>query len=91
MRKTLHSASHRLFLKLLVAARHRAGLTQHTLAKRLERPQSFVAKYENGERRIDIVEFVELAERLGTDPVKLFKEFLVQRGSSSAARKGAKH
>ena len=44
----------------MIAARKAAGLTQHALARRLGRPQSFVAKYEGGERRLDVVEFVLL-------------------------------
>ncbi len=51
----------------LVAARHAAGLTQQQLAKRLGRPQSFVAKYEGGERRVDVVELFEIAAALGAD------------------------
>ena len=42
-------------------------MTQQDLAGRLKRPQSFVAKYENGERRLDVVEFLLIAELLGAD------------------------
>ena len=44
-----------------------AGITQQELAKRLKKPQSFVSKYENGERRLDVVEFLEVATALGFD------------------------
>ena len=47
-----------------------AGLTQAHLAGRLNRPQSFVAKYEGGERRLDVVEFMEVAEAIGFDPAE---------------------
>jgi hypothetical protein len=36
------------------------------------RPQSFIAKYEGGERRIDVIEFIAIARALGADPVKDF-------------------
>lgn len=49
-------------------ARNNAKLTQIELAVRLERPQSFVAKYELGERRVDVIEFVAIAGALGLDP-----------------------
>jgi len=51
-------------------------MTQADLAVRLRRPQSFVAKYEVGERRLDLVEFVEVANALDTDPVKLLRGYL---------------
>jgi transcriptional regulator with XRE-family HTH domain len=60
MRKTLRSPEQTLFLDVLRAARKSAGVTQQALAGKLHHPQSFVAKYENGERRIDVVEFVEV-------------------------------
>ncbi|MDP2620695.1 MAG: XRE family transcriptional regulator, partial [Hyphomicrobiales bacterium] len=41
-----------------------------------DRPQSFVAKYEGGERRLDVVEFVEVAEALETDPCALLSNLL---------------
>lgn len=58
---------------LLAAARERAGLTQTELAAKLGRPQSFVAKYEGGERRLDVVEFLEVATALGADPVVILR------------------
>jgi transcriptional regulator with XRE-family HTH domain len=58
------------FRELLVAARKEADLTQAELSSRLNRPQSFVSKYERGERRLDVVEFREVARALGVDPVK---------------------
>jgi transcriptional regulator with XRE-family HTH domain len=58
----------------LVAARRKAGVTQTELAQRLGRPQSFVAKYEGRERRLDVAEFVLIARELGADPIKLLRE-----------------
>lgn len=51
----------------LIAARKKAGLTQEQLAERLGRPQSFVAKYEVGERFVDAVELVAIARMIGLD------------------------
>jgi len=66
------------FRELLAAARKKANLTQAELSSRLNRPQSFVSKYERGERRLDVVEFHEVACALGVDPVqflaKLYRE-----------------
>ena len=75
MTKSLRSPRQIRLQKLLADARMRAGLTQAQLAERLRRPQSFVAKYEGGERRIDVVEFCEIAIGLGVDPIVLFAEF----------------
>ena len=58
--KSVHSTEQAVFCELMIKARKTADLTRHELAKRLRRPQSFVAKYEGGERRIDVVEFVYL-------------------------------
>lgn len=76
MQKSLRSAEYARLIELLVATRHQAGIRQQALAKKLGKPQSFVAKYEGGERRLDVVEFIAIAEALGVDALKLFKAFL---------------
>ena len=58
----------------LIEARNAKDLTQVELAKKLKRPQSFVSKYERGERRLDVVEFFEVARALGIDPIVFLKE-----------------
>lgn len=74
MRKSLYTRRYQAFLDLLVAARKKAGLTQQTVADRLGRPQSFVAKYERGERRLDVVELIAIAEVLGADPAAMVRK-----------------
>lgn len=59
---------------MLVERREAAGLTQAAVAARLSRPQSFVSKYETGERRIDVVEFIQIADAVGFDPAAIIKE-----------------
>jgi transcriptional regulator with XRE-family HTH domain len=90
MQKTLRSKDHERLLGLLVAARRNAGLNQETLAEALGRPQSFVAKYEGGERRIDVIEFVTIARALGADPVKLLASFVAGAKASLLPRKPAR-
>lgn len=53
-----------------------AGITQVGLAERLGRPQSFVSKYERGERRLDVIELCEVCHALGIDPVAFLQRFL---------------
>ena len=52
----------------LRAARRRRRLSQAAVAARLRRPTSFVGKYENGRRSLDVIEFLEVAEAIGFDP-----------------------
>jgi len=65
--KSVFTTRYDQFRHLLIEARRSAGLTQVDLARRLSRPQSFVSKFERGERRLDVVEFLEIAEALGID------------------------
>jgi transcriptional regulator with XRE-family HTH domain len=73
MGKSIHSPQHQKLRELLIAARKKAGLTQAEVAERLGRPQSFVAKYEGGERRLDVVELIAVTRALGADPTKLVR------------------
>ncbi len=71
MAKTIRSSGHEALCDALIAERKAAGLTQAQLANRLHRHQSFVARVESGERRIDVVELIVLARAIGVDPVEL--------------------
>ena len=71
MQKSLRTPRQILLQSLLVEARKAKGLTQAELAETLNKPQSFVAKYENGERRIDVVEFVDITAALGVSVADL--------------------
>jgi transcriptional regulator with XRE-family HTH domain len=87
MQKSLKSAEYERLIALLVAVRHAAGVRQQKLAERLGKPQSFIAKYEGGERRVDLVEFVAIARALDADPVKLFRDFVAGEAGSKLRRK----
>ena len=74
MAKSIYSKRYRQFLDLPIQARKEADLTQVEVASRLDRPQSFVSKYENGERRLDVVEFLDVAKAIDFDAVKLMRK-----------------
>jgi transcriptional regulator with XRE-family HTH domain len=68
--KTLGSKRHKALIDLLIERREAVGMTQAQLADKLGEYQSFVARLESGQRRVDVVEFLELAEVLGFDAGK---------------------
>lgn len=72
--KSLRTPAHKTLIELLIAARQKAGLTQQQLASQLGRPQSYVAKYEGGERRLDVVEFIELTRALDLEAGRAVRE-----------------
>lgn len=76
MKKSIHTEKYQILLDWLIEVRKNAGLTQQQVADTLGRPQSFVAKYEGGERRLDIVEFVEVAEILKADPCDAIRQIM---------------
>ena len=79
MSKSIHSPEHIKLRELLIAARKKAGLTQQQVAERLGRPQSFVAKYEGGERRLDVLELIQMAQALGKSPQKIVGALVQQK------------
>ena len=74
MSKTLGTARHRALIAFLTEKRKAAGLSQSELAKALGEYQSFVARLESGQRRVDVIEYENLARILEFDPY----EFLTQ-------------
>lgn len=74
MTKSVFTDRYRLFLQLLIQERKDKGITQVQLAGLLQKPQSYVSKYENGERRLDVIEFLEIIENLDVDPTEFIKK-----------------
>jgi transcriptional regulator with XRE-family HTH domain len=65
---------HQVVGAALAAARRKANMTQVELAALLGKPQSVVSGYENGRRRVDVIEFLLIVRALGADPVEIFAE-----------------
>lgn len=79
MPSSIFTQRHQAFIAFLASTRKAADVTQAELATRLGKPQSFVSKVERGERRLDVIEFCQVAEALRHDPEKLLKTFIEQR------------
>jgi transcriptional regulator with XRE-family HTH domain len=75
VRKSIYSREQRVLQKALRNVRIEAGLRQVDLARRLGQPQSFVSKYENGERRLDLVELRAVSAALGITLSELVARF----------------
>lgn len=84
--KSVFSHEYQIFRQCMIAARKEAQLTQATLAKSLKKPQSFVAKYENGERRLDVIEFLLIAHVMGIDPCHILRR--VEQEVTNISREG---
>ncbi|MGK7963009.1 helix-turn-helix domain-containing protein [Crocosphaera sp.] len=76
MIKSTYSKQASQLRSLLINARKSANLTQTQLSTRLNKPQSYVSKYERGERRLDVVEFLEVSNALNIDPIALIEELI---------------
>ncbi|WP_435583201.1 helix-turn-helix domain-containing protein [Amycolatopsis thermoflava] len=74
MEKSIYSAEYQQLCRLLRELRQEAGLTQVQVAERLGVPQSFVSKYEAGERRLDVIELHHIATVLGTSVSDVFRK-----------------
>lgn len=71
--KSIYNEEYRKLIDALKSARITAGMTQQQVADALGKPQSFVAKVEGYERRLDIIEFWRISALLGIDPIELLK------------------
>ena len=66
------SKRHAELVRFLIQKREAAGMTQAELAEQLGEYQSFVARLESGQRRIDVIEFETISKILKFNPVKFF-------------------
>jgi len=74
MAKGLHDERYRRLIERLVARRKELGLTQQAVADRVGMHQQNVSRFETGERRLDAVEFVDVASALGLDAADLLRD-----------------
>jgi transcriptional regulator with XRE-family HTH domain len=65
--RTIRSKRHKRLIELVLAERKQAGIRQVQLAKQLKRSQTWIARVESGQRRLDVIELIELAEAIGFD------------------------
>jgi len=69
--KTIYSNANEVLLKWISGKRLLLGMTQQQLSEKLNKPQSFVSKYENGQRRIDLIEMIDICNALNCSPHEL--------------------
>ncbi len=91
--RSIYTPEHRRLVQLLVELRRDAGLRQVELAKRLDRPQSFVSKYESGQRRLDLVELRAICTALGVglvETVEWYEQALAAMRQQGRRRRGGR-
>jgi transcriptional regulator with XRE-family HTH domain len=78
MAKAKFSPAYDKLRSLLVKARESAGLRQEDVAGRLKRPQSYVSKIELGERRLDVIEYLEFTRAIKADAIRILRQVIKQ-------------
>lgn len=86
MQKSIHTPEYAALRAELLEMRERAGLSQRELARRLHVSHSWVAKVELGERRLDLIEFCQVAEACSAQPRDAFERFMQRIGRSRSPR-----
>lgn len=91
---TIRTKRHQRLVEILITARKQAGIRQAELARRVGKTQTFVTRFEAGQRRIDAIELLALCRIIGIDPVKMVRKLLKvedelwrPRGSSARRRR----
>lgn len=87
MIKSIERPEHDHLVRLLIAARERAGLSQGKLAKKLGRAQPYVSKYEAGVQRLDLCEILDIARATGADAADIVRE--VDRATRKSGKPAA--
>ncbi|MGH8467836.1 MAG: helix-turn-helix domain-containing protein [Gammaproteobacteria bacterium] len=77
MTESIYTTRYRRLCELLVEARKSRGLSQAALAERLGWLQTVISKYERGERRLDLIEFLDVAQALEIDPHRIIRRLKV--------------
>jgi len=78
MPNPMHDPRYEIFRSLLVEIRERGKFTQVDVANLLGKPQSYVSKYERGERRLDVIEMLDIAKALEVNPNHILRDLLIK-------------
>jgi transcriptional regulator with XRE-family HTH domain len=73
MPHSIFSDAHRVLVEALKRARKETGLTQAQLGQRVGKNQKFISLIEQGQRRVDLIEFYALARAMKLSPLRLFQ------------------
>lgn len=76
MTKSTYTNNYKCLLNIIISIRKKHNITQKSLANKLNSSQSNISKIENGDRRIDIIEFIELVNAIGYNPLLVLTELL---------------
>lgn len=76
MPAAIQDLRHQDIAALLVELRKERGWLQQDLAHRMRRTQTFVSKYENGLRRLDVIELLDILRALDADPHEFVDQIL---------------
>lgn len=82
MAKGIHDSRYRWVVERLVQQRKEKGLSQAAVAALLGKPQQYVSRYETGERRLDIFEYIDAAAALGMDGISLVSSAISLTGQA---------
>jgi transcriptional regulator with XRE-family HTH domain len=85
--KSIFTKQYELFLSLLISLREEKGLSQRALSKQMKKVQTYVSKYERGERRLDVIEFLDITKALDADPHQIISALL---GNSEGYHKASR-
>lgn len=75
MTNPIHDARYTVFRAMLTEARLAKNMLQSEVANKLNKNQSFVSKYERGERRLDLPEFLDVAQALDINVTDFIKRY----------------
>ena len=76
MGRHLRSARHRALIAAIVEAREATGLSQREFAAKLKRSNNFVWRIEAGERQVNVLDFIEIANAAGLEPAELMNRVM---------------
>ncbi len=83
--KNIYDDSYRALIGQLTRCRKQARITQQQLADQLGKPQSFVAKIETHERRLDIIEFIRICHLIGVSPAWVIAQVFPESSHAAGA------